>query len=89
MSSRGALSAPTEGTSFFIVDVVFVKCGFLGLNFWISPCASELAWRLSVVLSAERGKEVERKREEHFEITELVVRSGRSSKREVCIVEVV
>src|SRR5271154_5233520 len=33
MSSGGALSAPTDGTSFFVVDVVFVKCGLAGFDF--------------------------------------------------------
>jgi len=33
MSSGGALSAPTEGTLFFIVEVVFVKCGLSGFDF--------------------------------------------------------
>jgi hypothetical protein len=86
MSSGGALSAPTEGTSFFIVDVVFVRCGFSGFDFWISPCASEFAWRLSIVLSAEPGEEVERKRDVDFEPIDIgpgksVARSGTAAFR--------
>jgi hypothetical protein len=75
-----------EGTSFFIVDVVFVRCGFSGFDFWISPCASEFAWRLSVGLSAERGKEVERKRDVDFDIGS---RKECNKKRDGCILEAV
>lgn len=83
MSSGGGASLPTDGISLTIVDVVFVMCGFNGLDFWKLRYLSEVSFvRLfrasnSLLRMAERVKarhwvrgRVRRAREERATIRE-------------------
>lgn len=60
--SGGGLSAPTDGISLAMVEVVFVKWGPSGFEVCASRCPSTLEWIRSW-WSAQRGKLAERDRE--------------------------
>ena len=85
--SGGDLSAPTEGTSFFMVDVVLVMCGFSGFSFWALRCSSTLLWPLSL-RSAKRGVVVDSSRAAGLEVADAVVRMDRRNRREDCMLYV-
>lgn len=56
-SSGGALSAPTLGISFAMVELVLVRCGPVALDCWVSRHEGVLScWRS---LARLRGREVE------------------------------
>jgi len=88
MSSGGGASLPTDGISFAMVEVVFVMCGFSGLEVWYLRYSSAVSWArlFKASNSLLRDALMENGRAERLRVSRA--REERMARREDAIVRI-